>query len=214
MAKTTAPLLSFGAAGQIAKSVVFSTWRGRPYARRHVIPSNPQSAGQSLTRNAFAWSTQVWKNAGSLLIAPWTAFAKGQSFLDRNAFVGKNVESLRDQTDVQSMIFSPGAKGGLPPSSFSAAGGVGTITGTVVTPTPPTGWSIQAAVMVAIADQNPQSETLYSTFEDEDTSDPFTAPVISGLAADSYVVGCFLRWVKPDTSLAYSVSLLDTATVT
>lgn len=214
MAKLTGPFMSFSAKGSIAKTMTTSKWRGVQYAKQYTIPSNPSSSGQVLTRNTFQWSNGVWKLAGSLLVAPWTAFAKGQAFTDRNAFVGKNTQILRPETDVQSMIFSPGAKGGLPPSSFSAAGGSGTITGTVVTPTPPTGWTIAAAVMVAILDQNPQSATNYATYENEDTSDPYTAPVISGLAAGAYVVGCFLRWNKPDATLAYSASLLDTATVT
>lgn len=213
MAKLTGALLSFSAKGSIAKTMTVSKWRGVQYGKQYTIPSNPKSSEQTLTRNTFQWSNGVWKLAGTLLKAPWTAYAKGQPFTDRNGFVGKNVNILREETDVQSMIFSPGAKGGLPPSSFSAAGGSGTITGTVVTPTPPTGWTIAAAVMVAIVDQNPQSEVLYSTFEAEDAVTPFTAPVISGLAAGDYVAGCFLRWNKPDGTLAYSASLLDTATV-
>jgi len=213
MAKTTAPLLSFGAGGQIAKTAVYAKWRGRPYVRRHVVPANPQSTEQTKTRSLFTWLSAVWKNMGSLGIAPWNAYATGQAFLGRNAFIGQNVSAMRGEVDIQAMVFSPGAKGGLAPSSFSCAGGSGSLTGTVVTPTPPTGWTIAAAVMVAIKDQNPQSGIIYNSFSGEDTSDPFTAPTIGSVPAGNYVIGCYLRWVKPDASLAYSVSLLDTATV-
>lgn len=213
MAKTTAPLLSFGAGGQIAKTAVYAKWRGRSYVRRHVIPANPQSTEQTKTRSLFSWLNQVWKNMGSLAIAPWNAYATGQAFLGRNAFIGQNISAMRDETDVQLMVFSPGAKGGLAPTSFSCAGGSGTLTGTVATPTPPTGWTIAAAVMVAIEDQNPQSGVIYTTYTGEDTSDPYTAPAIAAVPAGDYVIGCYLRWTKPDGSTAYSVSLLDTATV-
>lgn len=46
MAKVTGPLQSFGASGQIAKSIVFGSWKGIAWVRRHVIPANPQSSGQ------------------------------------------------------------------------------------------------------------------------------------------------------------------------
>lgn len=46
MAKLKAPLLSFGASGQIAKTVVYFPWKGLNVARKHVIPANPNSSGQ------------------------------------------------------------------------------------------------------------------------------------------------------------------------
>jgi hypothetical protein len=46
MAVLKAPLLSFGASGQIAKTVVYFPWKGLNVARKHVVPSNPKSVAQ------------------------------------------------------------------------------------------------------------------------------------------------------------------------
>jgi len=56
MPKTTAPLLSFDARGQIAHTQVYSSWRGRPYVRRYSVGTNPNTSDQQLTRNAFTWA--------------------------------------------------------------------------------------------------------------------------------------------------------------
>jgi len=78
MAKTTAPLLSMGASGQIGKSIVASKWKGRPYMRRHVVPANPQPAPQSSTRDIFNTLGQIYKRAPALFTDPWSLFATGQ----------------------------------------------------------------------------------------------------------------------------------------
>ena len=54
MAKLTGPLLSFGATGQIAKTMVVGTWRGIDYARQYVVPANPRTTAQQANRTRFA----------------------------------------------------------------------------------------------------------------------------------------------------------------
>ena len=44
MAKVNAPLLSFGASGKLANSLVFMKWKGIPTARRWLVPANPKTA--------------------------------------------------------------------------------------------------------------------------------------------------------------------------
>lgn len=214
MAKTTAPLLSFGANGQIAKTAVYATWKGRPYVRRHVIPANPRSTAQTETRNVFTNMNAVFKQIGPIFRAPWTEFAKGQVLLDRNAFVGKNTAALRNDTDLADMVFSPGAKGGLPPDSVSATGGVGTITVTINAPTVPSGWTLDAVQAAAIKDQDPSAMTDFSSFEGEDTTDPKDTVSLSGLSPGTYRVGGWTKWTKPDGSKAYGPGLNTTAVVT
>lgn len=53
MAKVNAPLFSFNAAGQLAKSLVYFGWKGLDVVRSYVIPSNPKSAGQVTQRGYF-----------------------------------------------------------------------------------------------------------------------------------------------------------------
>jgi len=212
MSKVTAPLLSFGASGSVAKTQVYSKWKGRAYVRRHVIPANPNSAAQQLTRNAFTWLSNIWKNAPALLTAPWDLYAQGQVLTGRNAFIGQNTAILRPETDNDLMIFSPGAKGGPAPTSVSAAATAGGTDVTIVPPTPPTGWTVTRCVAAAIRQQDPQSGILYATAAASDAIDPYVA-VITGLTAGQvYVVGGWVEYAKPDGSVAYSPSLNDTVT--
>lgn len=50
MAKLKAPLLSFGASGQIAKAIVYFNWKGLNVAREFVVPSNPKTTPQTTQR--------------------------------------------------------------------------------------------------------------------------------------------------------------------
>lgn len=213
MAKVTAPLLSFGASGQIAKTQVYSTWKGRPYVRRHVIPSNPQTVAQTSTRNTFSNASSVWKLMGALAISPWDRFATGQVLTGRNAFMRDFVKELRGDIDLTDMIFSPGAKGGLPSVSVTPTAGVDQITLDFINPTPPTGWVLEAAIGVAIFDQDPEAMTDFATFADEDLGGLQT--VITGLTSvGPYRWGGWLRWAKPDLSIAYGPSLTGATTPT
>ena len=214
MAKPTAPLLSFDASGTLAKTMVYSRWRGVRYVRRYVIPANPRTAGQLLTRNTFTTLSEMWKVAGPLLTGPWSLFATGRQFLDRNAFMGQNVKLLRPESDMLLFRGSPGARGGLPPTSISAAAGVASIVVTFVNPTPPTGWAIVAAQAVTFPDQVPTVAFVGPATEAEDTSDPFDTVTLSGLDTVLHGVYGWLEWTKPDGSSAYSISLFDSATPT
>lgn len=214
MAKPTAPLLSFGASGTIAKTAVFSKWKGRPYVRQHVIPGNPQSTEQTVTRDTFANAGSIWKAAPSLFTAPWDLFAKGQVLTGRNAFMGRFVADLRGLANMDLMPFSPGAKGGLSPLTITATPGVGQITVGTTNPVAPTGWTITAMVAAAIANDDPQTTTLYTITAGSDAV-TFNSVVLAGLtAAQLYTVGAWLAWTKPDGSVAYGASINDTATPT
>ncbi len=212
MAKPTAPLLSFGASGTIAKTMVYSRWKGRAYVRRHVIPANPQSVAQTLTRNAFAFANSTWKNAGPLGRAPWDRFATGQVLTGRNKFQGNFVAENRGEVDLLSWNMSPGAKGGPPLTSVVASTpGVNDILLTCVTPTPPTGWTVTSTIGMVIRDQDPQTGVLFTTTEDEDIGG--LLPLLPSLTtAVLYICGAWIKWAKPDGSVAYSVATMTTET--
>lgn len=212
MAKPTAPLLSFGASGSLANSLVYSKWKGRPYVRRYVIPGNPQTTGQTLTRDIFRNLNAIWKVAGALLVAPWDRFAQGQVLEGRNAFVGQNITTLRGDSDLADIILSPGAKGGLPQATTVFTPAAGQVTVDFTTPTPPTGWTLQAAVAAAVKDGAPESITDYVDVEDEDVAG--LQVVLTGLDAVDYAVGAWLRWEKPDGSIAYGPSTVSIETIT
>lgn len=214
MAKVTAPLLSFGASGTIAKVQTYASWRGVPYARKHVIPANPQSTAQVLTRDIFANYNTRWKQGGPLMRAPWDRFAVGQKFVGRNSYMGKNLNLTRGEADMDAYIGSPGAKGGLPPTSLvlTTVAALG-IEAVVVGPTPPTGWTLTSAIATCFIDQTPEATVADIIQEIEDASSPYSCD-FTGLTATTYQVQAWLKWAKPDASVAYGASISDTILVT
>lgn len=215
MAKTTAPLLSFGASGKIADTLVYGSWRGRDYSRRYVIPANPNTAEQQLTRNTFAFLQAVYKVAPSLMTAAWQAYAKGKPLTDRNAFVKFNLPNLRNAGTIDAFVSSPGALGGLPPASASATPGVGELTIDVTPPTViPTGWTVAAAVALAIREQDPDSGQLYDITAGEDTTSTYSIALTGLTSSQEYQWRAFLRWNRPDGSIAFSPDTGGQATPT
>jgi hypothetical protein len=205
MAKITAPLLSFGASGQIGKTQVYARWKGVPYVRRHVVPSNPQSSDQSLTRNAFSWLNSVWKVAPEDFRTSWVAFAKGQPLTDRNAFLSKNLGLLRPLTDLTGMIFSPGAKGGLVGDITVTPGNdLITVAGTPPDPLPP-GWTVTRLIAACIRQQDPQSGVLFDIVTGVDTTDPYSIVLGSLASAQHYMAAGWFEYQKSAlaTDLAY-----------
>jgi len=212
VAKTTAPLLSFDAAGTIAKTAVFAKWKGRGYVRRYVIPSNPQTSEQTLTRNTFGFLQSVYKIAPSLVTDAWDAYARGKVMTGRNAFGKFNIAALRGEVDLDNITLSPGALGGLPPASMVITPGSGQLSVAVTAPAVlPADWTIQGVVVAAIREQDPQSGTLYTITAGEDLTSTYTI-VLTGLAAFAYEVRAFIRWVRPDLQIAYSPDIAGTGT--
>ena len=63
MAKLTAPLLSFGASGQLGKTLVFFPWKGVKAVRTYVIPANPNTAGQDAQRGYMEAAVVLLRSA-------------------------------------------------------------------------------------------------------------------------------------------------------
>lgn len=215
MAKTTAPALSFGARGAIAKTMVYSKWRGVPYVRQHVVPANPRTAAQTTVRNTFALLREMWKLAPPLVKQSWDSFAQGRPFTGMNKFVGENVRVLQSQPDMTDFIGSPGAKGGLPPTAIAVDSlAVGQITVDFTLPALPDGWAMHGAVAYAFRDQAPDDFFIGQIVAGEDVAAPMNQVVLAGLTSgQTYVVTAFLRQTKPDGVIAYSVALSDTQLV-
>lgn len=214
MSKTTAPLLSFEASGQVAQTVVYAQWRGVKYARRHVIPSNPRTMSQQRSRSIFGTLREMWKLLPTEGRAPWTAFAQGRRFTDMNAFVGEQRRAIGGASDLTSFIGSPGARGGLP------AGGVTVTTGTAsgeidvdfVAPEVPTGWTLVGYEAIAFPDQDPEA-TFAGPYSVGTVATPTTTITLTGLTADTLCVAAgWTEWTKPDGRTAYGPSLVGTAT--
>ncbi len=214
MGKVTAPLLSFGASGTIGKVMTFASWRGVPYVRKHVIPANPQSVDQTLTRDIFSNFNTRWKQGGPLMRAPWDRFAVGQKFVGRNSYMGKNLQATRGDLDLAAYIGSPGAKGGLPAASLVLAtvASLG-IEATITAPTPPTGWTLTSGIATCMIDQAPEDTVADIIEEGEQVAIPGDVD-FTGLTAVDYYVQAWLKWAKADGSVAYGASISDTILVT
>lgn len=214
MAKVTAPALSFGARGQIGKTMVYDVWKGRPYVRSYVIPGNPQSTEQTITRTSFSFLQAVYKLAPTLAVAPWTAYVKGKVLTERNAFTKFNLPILRPQADLADFVFSPGALGGPAPASVVTTPGNDQLSIAIAAPAViPDGWTIQAGVAACIKDQDSHTPTEYEITADEDLTSTYTI-VLTGLDAVLYQVGGWLRWTRPDGLTAYSPSIASSGTPT
>lgn len=212
MAKATAPLLSFGAEGQIGKTLVYSKWKGRAYARRHVIPANPQTAEQTLTRNAFGFLQAVFKVAPALVTDVWQAYARGKVLTDRNAFTKFNLPVLRNSGSLDGFVGSPGALGGLPPTAAVATPGSGQLSIAITAPAVvPLGWTVYSAIAMVIAEQDPDTGILYTVTAGEDLSSAY-AVVLTGLSAVEYQFRAWLKWNRPDGTYAYSPAIGTQAT--
>jgi hypothetical protein len=100
MAKLVAPLFSFSARGQLAKTLVYSGWKGIDDVRSYVVPANPQTAGQQEQRSFFTDGVDAWHDTGldSDDVTAWNRLA---STLPRpqsgfNAFVASVIGLRQD----------------------------------------------------------------------------------------------------------------------
>lgn len=209
MAKLSGPLLSFGASGAVGKTIVASKWKGVPYMRQYVVPANPQTAAQQLTRKTFALMREMYKLAPSPVRETWDAFAKGRPFTGMNKFVGENIRVLRGQADMLGFIGSPGAAGGLVPASFTAEPGAapGEIDVTFVMPEPPPGWTLDSVVASAFLDQDP-GDFFVGPYQAIEVAAPDLTGTLTGLpTGEQCIVAGWAKWTKPNGSKAYSVGL-------
>lgn len=96
MVKLAGPCMSLGASGKLGGALVFSGWKGRPYARTLVTPANPKSVGQVSVRAMMKWLSQQWKNIGAGPQATWEDRAKVSNVSPFNAYCGYNLFRWRN----------------------------------------------------------------------------------------------------------------------
>lgn len=218
MAKTTAPLLGFGASGAIGKTQVYAKWRGVAYARRYVVPSNPNSLSQQATRGVFKWLAATFKLLDPAVQAVFFLGAKGRPLTDRNLYTSANLSALRGTdmspaTDLSGGVMSPGVNGGLVAAAVAVTDATGHIASVAMTaPALPAGWTITAAQAVAFKQQDANTDVFYTSYFAADTSSPYS-PQISTGAAGTYAVFAWFKFAKPDGSVAYGPSVYHAVTL-
>lgn len=213
MPRTTAPLLSFGASGQIAKTQVYASWKGVPYVRRYVIPANPQTTKQTNNRDIWRMLGNAWLYMPSPVQAAFDTYAIGKPLTGRNKFFQDNQRVLAvspPKEDLDGFIFSPGSRGGLPPTNLAITPGNDQLTFTADLPAVPTGWTLTASIAAAIPNQAPQDPFSGLWYVNRDTSTPDNNVITSIPGEIEYACGFFLEWTRPDGLTAYSISLFAT----
>src|SRR3989304_1279249 len=151
MAKLKAPLLSFGASGKLADTLVYFPWKGLAVVRSYVIPANPNSAGQQTQRGILTESVASWHALGldDDDVTAWNRYAASRPTPQSgfNAFV-KDFVDLRVSgvilaaTDMcsnggplQAAPPAPGARAASPPPPAPPAPAMAKLT---ALPDPPT----------------------------------------------------------------------------
>lgn len=127
-----APFFGFGAAGQIAKALVYFPWKGLNVVRSFVVPANPQTAAQTTQRNRMIAAVAAWHAAPftALDITAWNRLAnlsaRARSGFNRmveehikESILGNTWERIRDaqtrDVDDTSFIISVSKVGGGDP---------------------------------------------------------------------------------------------------
>lgn len=209
MARLTGALMSLSASGTIAKTLTYGDWKGIQYARTRVIPANPQSTEQTKTRSVFSYLQDLYKFMPSIAREPWIAATTGIPMTPQNLLLSRNVGTLRDELDLILAVLSPGARGGIPPTSIVITPGSGTLSVAVTAPTGPAGWTLTAAQGVVVRDQDPHLAIVGRPVAVEDLTSAYVL-LFSGLtSAEDYQVAVWLKWLTPSGQDAYSVALRD-----
>lgn len=139
MAGVKGPAFSLAAGGSVGKTLVYATWKGRPYVRRHVIPANPKSGLQVGMRAAFGFTAKQYGGLSAGDKALWATEAAADNIgaigaMNRSAGIRarQNLGLLRDPDE------PAGTTNGAPTSVTATAqpksivvGWTDSVTGTV-----------------------------------------------------------------------------------
>lgn len=107
MAKVIFSPLVSGVRNKIG-DIVFSIWKGIPYVRARVIPSNPQTDLQTAQRLTFKQTVAIWQDlvttAAHLLKVNWDRFAEGYALSGFNRFVSIG---SKEEADGDLVVIAP-----------------------------------------------------------------------------------------------------------
>jgi hypothetical protein len=89
LAKWKSPIFS-DIRNKLGENVVFSMWKGRPYMRSYVRPSNPQTLAQTANRLDMTRLVQAWQSIIAILpevVTAWNKAALSDLISGYNRFV-------------------------------------------------------------------------------------------------------------------------------
>lgn len=127
-AVVTGPLFSLTASGQIAKALVYSTWKGRAYVREYVVGSNPNTLEQRVRRAMMGFLSKFWADLDQTEKDSWITTASGKNISAFNEMVSANMDRQTNElTPTANEVPAGGALTGTI-NTVAATGGVGKIT--------------------------------------------------------------------------------------
>jgi len=91
MARITFSPLIAGASGKAADAV-FSRWKSTSYVRKHVIPANPQTAAQTLMRDAMGRIPYMWRKLRAAVQDAQDRYATNIGMSGYNWFAKQNAK--------------------------------------------------------------------------------------------------------------------------
>lgn len=94
MARITFSPIIVEASGKVGDAV-FSRWKGIPYIRSRVTPSNPQTAAQTAQREALANALTMWQSIKSWSKAVWDTYATGYALSGYNRYMDVNILKIK-----------------------------------------------------------------------------------------------------------------------
>ncbi len=203
MARLTAPLLSLGASGSIAKALVFSSWKGIPYARVHVVPSNPQSVAQQEVRGCFSTLTNLWKRMGVQARLPFQNAVRGIAMTDRNKHIQENVAILIDDANLDQLVMSIAGGNAIVPINATAVDGTnGRIACFCEAPLAPPGYTISYMIGVAVRDGIPGDSITPTCYEASDATAPYAFDIFC-LEDEDFQVALIARWIRDADQIGF-----------
>lgn len=96
MARIIFSALLSAASGKIG-DVVLSKWKGIAYARRRVIPANPQTGKQCLQRHVLKVALLLWQSIKAVANDAWDLSASGYALSGYNMFMDDCMTALIPQ---------------------------------------------------------------------------------------------------------------------
>jgi hypothetical protein len=77
--------------GQIGKSTIASSWKGREYVKAYVVPRNPRTERQQEHRKKFGCAKEAWRQLTDEARAEYERRAQPQRISGWNLFVREHV---------------------------------------------------------------------------------------------------------------------------
>jgi len=185
MAQVTGPLLSFDASGSVGGAITFAKWKGRPYVRQLVIPSNPKSDGQVAQRAMQKFLSQAWASIGDSNQATFEAIAAQNAYSPFNGYTSLNLKRWTDFNGPSQTATIPAAGTNPVLGTATVTPGSGLISISQPVTTLNAGWGLAVYVGASDAADPVKSETkLVIPFNGTTT----ITGQVSGLAPGTYYV--------------------------